>query len=61
MDALGITLGGVAANELMNLIESDDPEVAHPKADAILCELLTGLGFKDTVVAAFQRVPKWYG
>lgn len=60
MDAPGMILGGLAANKLMNLTDSGDTEGAHSEADDILCELLIGLGFKDTVVAAFKRVPKWY-
>ncbi len=37
----------------------DDPERAHGDADAVLCLLLTELGYAD-VVAAWEKVPKWY-
>lgn len=34
-------------------------EGAHGEADSILCELLELLGYKD-VVAAYNKVEKWY-
>ena len=37
----------------------DDTEAAHYQADAILCELLAGLGFEKTV-AEWAEVGKWY-
>lgn len=36
-----------------------DPESGHSLADDALCDLLTGLGFKD-VVKKFNDIPKWY-
>lgn len=36
-----------------------DIEEGHGRADDILCELLTTLGYAD-VVAAWQKVDKWY-
>lgn len=38
---------------------TDDTEVAHGEADRILCKLLISLGYKD-VVAAWEKVDKWY-
>lgn len=37
----------------------DDPEVAHCKADDLLCEILEDLDLSD-VVSEFLRVHKWY-
>lgn len=39
---------------------SDDPEQAHIRADDVLCEILTEMGYED-IVEAFNIVPKWYG
>lgn len=36
-----------------------DQEIDHSRADEILRELLTCLGYKKTV-AAYDRVGKWY-
>ena len=36
-----------------------DWECAHADADAVLCKLLTELGFAD-VVAEREKVGKWY-
>lgn len=38
---------------------NDDPEMAHIKADDILCELLLSLGCKR-VVDEFGKLTKWY-
>jgi hypothetical protein len=38
---------------------SGDKENDHQEADHILCELLTSLGYTETV-AAFRAVDKWY-
>jgi hypothetical protein len=36
-----------------------DPEAAHGKADDLLCELLTELGY-GKLVDIYNRVEKWY-
>lgn len=36
-----------------------DIEVAHSRADDVLTELLTSLGYED-VVREWDLVPKWY-
>lgn len=36
-----------------------DTEADHSTADRILCELLKALGYED-VVAAWDKIPKWY-
>lgn len=39
--------------------DDQDTEIAHSKADDILCEALTLLGHQD-LVSAWCRVNKWY-
>lgn len=39
--------------------QNRDREVAHAKADDVLCELLRSLGYGD-VVDEFEEVGKWY-
>ena len=47
-------LGEIALNDLL------DPESAHYEADAVLCEFLKSIGYRD-VVEAYEAVePKWY-
>lgn len=36
-----------------------DVEVAHIKADGVLCDILVALGYED-IVEAWDDVPKWY-
>ena len=36
-----------------------DPELAHITADRLLCELLEKLGCQE-VVAAYQKIPRYY-
>lgn len=36
-----------------------DVEIAHSKADNVLCELLMELGYED-IITAYKDVPKWY-
>lgn len=36
-----------------------DNEIAHLRADDILCKLLRELGYGD-VVSAFEKIEKWY-
>ena len=45
--------------ELEGSIQSGYPEYDHPEADAILCNILKDLGFKE-IVEAYEKVPKWY-
>ena len=52
--------GPEAVDELERLEYSDDPEVAHFRADQVLCALLEAEGWPE-VVAAWERVPKSYG
>lgn len=37
----------------------DDPEVLHIKADELLCQALTKLGYHDGV-KVFQSFTRWY-
>ncbi len=48
------------AIELLKAEQSNvDVEVAHVRADDILCGLLIELGYSD-VVEEFEKVRKWY-
>ena len=44
---------------LIELKENQDTEVAHVKADDLLCELLNGLNLND-IVKEFEYIEKWY-
>lgn len=44
---------------LKEQIKAPGPDGAHREADAILCRLLSALGFAD-VVELWKRVDKWY-
>ena len=46
-------------NKLKELQTSLDTEVAHSKADDVLCAALMTLGYKD-IVEEYIKVPKWY-
>lgn len=48
-----------AIKKLKKLQGSGDNEAAHNEADAILCDLLTELGYAD-VVAEWEKIEKWY-
>ena len=48
-----------AIKKLKEEQHNDDIEMAHIKADAIICELLKSLGMKD-VVEEFDKVDRWY-
>ncbi len=47
------------AIELLKAISEEDVEIGHARADAILCNLLTELGYLDVVVE-FEKIQKWY-
>lgn len=36
-----------------------DPELEHSRADELLCEMLTTLGYEQ-IVSAWHEVDKWY-
>ena len=45
--------------ELKSLQDYGDTEINHIKADELLCEFLTYLGYKD-VVDEYEKIHKWY-
>ena len=45
--------------KLIAISARGDPEMFHIKADQLLCEILTDLGYGD-VVAIFNDMEKWY-
>lgn len=45
--------------KMRELIESDDDEIAHIKADSILCEILMREEYNE-LVDLYGQVPKWY-
>lgn len=47
------------ANEMRRLGELNEPEIGHYKADKLMCELLTKLGY-DEGVEIFKEMYKWY-
>lgn len=48
-----------AMNELKKLQDFGDNEIAHAKADKVLCELLSQLGYGE-VVTEYDKIGKWY-
>lgn len=48
-----------AIKELRRLRGLKDREVAHIRADIVLCELLQTLGYED-VVEEFYSLVRWY-
>ena len=46
-------------SELNELSTSKDTEMAHARADEILCEFLNDLGYSD-VVKAYETIDKWF-
>lgn len=50
-----------AAAAMRVLLENndDDPESTHSDADELLCEVLTNLGYGETV-DAFLAMKRWY-
>jgi hypothetical protein len=48
-----------ALAELAEIKQNEDKEMAHIFADAVLCQLLSDLGYDD-VVKAYHDISKWY-
>ena len=46
-------------NKLQELAQCDDYEMAHMKADKLLCDFIAKLGYGE-VAQKFGAVPKWY-
>lgn len=49
----------ISRMKLIAVSERGDPETLHIKADQLLCEILTDLGYGD-VVAIFNDMEMWY-
>lgn len=48
------------AIETLKELQSDkDPEMAHRKADLVLCQFLKSLGHRNVVVE-WNKIRKWY-
>lgn len=45
--------------KMLEVAEIGDEEIAHSKADSLLVELLTKLGYAE-VTKAWNKVGKWY-
>lgn len=61
-DATYVNGDDLACATIMNCIKerySDDPEVAHSRADDVLCDLLRSLGYTKTA-DKFDEIPKYY-
>lgn len=61
-DATPANDSDLAYSAIMNGIKaqySDDPEVAHSRADDTLCDLLRSLGYTKTA-DKFDEIPKYY-
>jgi len=52
-------LSDEAINLLDTISESEDCEIAHIDADAVLCEILETLGYSE-LVDKYKRINKWY-
>lgn len=49
-----------AEKQMQEVVDnSGDIESDHGKADAILCEFLESLGYKN-LVEIYERIDKWY-
>ena len=48
-----------AIEKLKDEQKNDDIEMAHVRADDVLCDLLRSLGYGD-VVEEYEKVEKWY-
>lgn len=55
------TIPFIAAPFIKKLVELQtlDPETAHIRADDVLCDLLTRLGYQE-VVEEYRKISKWY-
>lgn len=47
------------ARRMQILVDNDDIERRHEDADALMCEVLTSLGY-DEGVKSFVEMSKWY-
>lgn len=56
---LKVAAGETAINRLKALHSDKDCEMEHMQADAVLCDLLTTLGYSH-VVSEWEKVRKWY-
>ena len=52
-------LSNEMVKRLQEEVDNGDNECAHRNADAIMCELLERLGYKE-VVEKYNEVSKWY-
>ena len=48
-----------AIEKMKECVNNVDTEVAHINADAVLCDVLTQLGYKE-LVDLYEKVKKWY-
>lgn len=48
-----------AVEKMKECVNNGDTEVAHLEADAVLCDVLTQLGYKE-LVDFYEKVKKWY-
>lgn len=48
-----------AIEKMKECVNNGDTEVAHINADAVLCDVLTQLGYKE-LVDLYEKVKKWY-
>ena len=48
-----------AIEKMKECVNNGDTEVAHINADAVLCDVLTQLGYKELVDLS-EKVKKWY-
>lgn len=48
-----------AIEKMKECVNNGATEVAHINADAVLCDVLTQLGYKE-LVDLYEKVKKWY-
>lgn len=48
-----------AIEKMKKCVNNDDTECGHIEADAVLCDVLTQLGYKE-LVDLYEKVKKWY-
>jgi hypothetical protein len=46
--------------QMRSLENTDDVESAHSEADNLLIETLRTIGGFDSLIEAYENVPKWY-